>query len=263
MGPPHYKCTEANTEEDREGGSEVERDRAGEENGKGPHQRAGQQQSGGEPVREHGSQKPSPQPGHWGCRALRRVLGAGGGGQASRSLTPGIMLPVVTELHARRQRVEDVGTATLLDHVLLEAGVDTHLEEGRGKGGVRPALPPTGLIGTGGEDIPAPAPPLRPPPPSTAPIPPPPSSGGPTLQAREMVAVETGWASPAACTWNRKGSSQGPRCHSWCSHYSRPQVCPRLPKNPETLRSQRSEVRARWARGLPDLCLPTVPGCTS
>lgn len=142
MGPPHYKCTEANTEEDREGGSEVERDRAGEENGKGPHQRAGQQQSGGEPVREHGSQKPSPQPGHWGCRALRRVLGAGGGGQASRSLTPGIMLPVVTELHARRQRVEDVGTATLLDHVLLEAGVDTHLEEGRGTGGGQACPPP-------------------------------------------------------------------------------------------------------------------------
>lgn len=56
--------------------------------------------------------------------------------------------------------------------------------------------------------------------------------------------METGWASPAACTWYCKGSPPGPRCHSWCSRHSRPRVCPRLPKNPETPSSQRSEVRA-------------------
>lgn len=42
-------------------------------------------------------------------------------GLASRSLTPGIMLSVITELYAVGPWVEDVGTATLLDHALLEA----------------------------------------------------------------------------------------------------------------------------------------------
>lgn len=37
------------------------------------------------------------------------------------------MLPVVTELYAVGPRVEDVGTATLLDHALLEARMDAHL----------------------------------------------------------------------------------------------------------------------------------------
>lgn len=53
------------------------------------------------------------------------------------------MLPVVTELRILGQWVEDIGTATLLDHVLLEAGADTHLEErGQRQRGFRPALPP-------------------------------------------------------------------------------------------------------------------------
>lgn len=46
-------------------------------------------------------------------------------------LTPGALLQVVTELYILGFRVEDVGTAALLDHVLLEAGVDADLE-GRG-----------------------------------------------------------------------------------------------------------------------------------
>lgn len=37
------------------------------------------------------------------------------------------MLLVVTVLHMLGPRIEDVGTATLLDHALLEAGVNTHL----------------------------------------------------------------------------------------------------------------------------------------
>ena len=78
-------------------------------------------------------------------------------GPASRSLTPGIMLPVVTELYAVGPRVEDVGTATLLDHALLEARMDAHLGEGSTKGdGVRPAHPHTAPDGRGGEDKPAP-----------------------------------------------------------------------------------------------------------
>lgn len=61
---------------------------------------------------------------------------------ASRSLTPGIMLPVITELYTVGPWVEDVGTATLLDHALLEARMNAHLEEGSVKGdGVRPAHP--------------------------------------------------------------------------------------------------------------------------
>ena len=72
---------------------------------------------------------------------------------ASRSLTPRIMLLVVTELYAFGPWVEDVGTATLLDHALLEARMDAHLEEGSTKGdGVRPAHPPTAPDGKGGED---------------------------------------------------------------------------------------------------------------
>lgn len=60
----------------------------------------------------------------------------------------------------------------------------------------------------------------------------------------DTVAMETGWASPAACTWYCKGSPPGPHCHSLCSRHSRPRVCPQLPKNPEAPSSQRSEVRA-------------------
>lgn len=60
------------------------------------------------------------------------------------SLTPGTVLPVVTVLHVLRPRIEDVGTATLLDHVLLEAGVNTHLEgrrvERRGGSGLNSAV---------------------------------------------------------------------------------------------------------------------------
>ena len=56
-----------------------------------------------------------------------RVLGQRGRPGAPCGLTPGIMLPVVTELRVLGQRIEDVGTATLLDHAVLEAGVDTHL----------------------------------------------------------------------------------------------------------------------------------------
>lgn len=156
---------------------------------------------------------------------------------ASRSLTPRIMLLVVTELYAFGPWVEDVGTATLLDHALLEARMDAHLEEGSMKGDrVRPAHPPTAPDGRGGVDKPAPAVclhlslhcshrPLRTP-------------GG---YGWETVAMETGWASPAACTWYYKGSPPGPRCHSWCSRHSHPQVCPRLPKNPESPSGQRSE----------------------
>lgn len=68
------------------------------------------------------------------------------------------MLPVVTELHTPGLRVEDVGTATLPDHVHLEAGMDTHLQEGRMKGeGVRTALPDAAPNGRGGEHKPVPA----------------------------------------------------------------------------------------------------------
>lgn len=70
--------------------------------------------------------------------------------------------------------------------------------------------------------------------------------------------METGWASPAACTWYCKGSPLGPRCHSWCSRHSHPQVCPQLPKNPETPSGQ-----SKWSRPLLDLSLPSVPGCMS
>lgn len=49
-------------------------------------------------------------------------------------LTPGTLLSVVTELYTLGLRVEDIGTATLLDHVLLEAGVNAHLQ---GRGGER------------------------------------------------------------------------------------------------------------------------------
>lgn len=53
-------------------------------------------------------------------------------------LTPRALLPVVTELHILGLRVEDVSTAALLDHVLLEAGVDADLEGRGGARGFRP-----------------------------------------------------------------------------------------------------------------------------
>ena len=53
------------------------------------------------------------------------------------------MLPVVTELRILGQWVEDVGTATLFDHVLLEAGADTHLEEREMTGKAVQAHPPS------------------------------------------------------------------------------------------------------------------------
>ena len=37
------------------------------------------------------------------------------------------MLPVVTVFHVLGPRIEDIGTATFLDHALLEAGANTHL----------------------------------------------------------------------------------------------------------------------------------------
>lgn len=60
---------------------------------------------------------------------LQESPGAQGQTGAPCRLTPGIVLPVVTELRILGQWIEDVGTATLLDHVLLEAGADAHLEE--------------------------------------------------------------------------------------------------------------------------------------
>lgn len=62
-------------------------------------------------------------------------------GAPSWTLTPGIMFPVITVLHMLGPRVEDVGAAALLDHALLEAGVDAHLQEKRVRGRrFRPAL---------------------------------------------------------------------------------------------------------------------------
>lgn len=78
-----------------------------------------------------------------GNQAPREVEVGCGQCRAPR-LTPGALLSVVTELYALGLRVEDVGTATLLDHVLLEAGVNAHLKGKEEARGFRPGPPHPG-----------------------------------------------------------------------------------------------------------------------
>lgn len=106
-------------------------------------------------------------------------------------LTPGTLLSVVTELYALGLRVEDVGTTTLLDHVLLEAGVNAHLEERREARGFRSGLtPPSSLLHIMAlSTTPTYFPPsLRP------------ADGGSPRNGCAGLCV------PAACTWKGRGS---------------------------------------------------------
>lgn len=169
-------------------------------------------------------------------KCLSEYWGQWGRVGAPWSLTPGTVLSVVTVLHVLGPRIEDVGTATLLDHALLEAGVNTHLEgrrvERRGGSGLNSAVlctePPSSFH----------HPPVSL---SLSHIHNPSSFAGPARAGLGVAATESGWASPAVCTLKGKGSRQEHHCHSWCSRHNRPQVCPGFPMNPHTPRDQRTE----------------------